>query len=344
VLGLAAQTCAFEVAYPDGRAVARLRLPAVDQGVVLAHGQGPVGCDRWGAREALIFEHRGRYYLHYDGAGPDGWQACLASSSDLLNWTRHGVVLPVGGAGRQDAAAACSPWVIREGRWWHMFYLGTPNASPAPDRIPSFPYVTLKARSRSPTGPWEKQYDVVPFTPRAGTYYSATASPGQVVRHRGEYVMFFSASTDYPEVKRTMGIARSDDLEGHWRIDAEPILPAAEQVENSSLYYEPRHRTWFLFTNHVGINERGEEYTDAIWVYWTRDLERWDARRKAVVLDGQNCSWSKKCLGMPSVVRVGERLAVLYDAPGGESLSHMNRDIALAWLELPLKPPGEPGS
>jgi hypothetical protein len=32
-------------------------------------------------------------------------------------------------------------------------------------------------------------------------------------------------------------------------------------------------------------------------------------------------------------------LAVLYDAPGGESISHMKRDIGLAWLDLPLAPP-----
>jgi len=42
---------------------------------------------------------------------------------------------------------------------------------------------------------------------------------------------------------------------------------------------------------------------------------------------------------MPSVVKVGDRLAVLYDAPGGESRSHMNRDIGLAWLPLPLIAP-----
>ncbi len=61
----------------------------------------------------------------------------------------------------------------------------------------------------------------------------------------------------------------------------------------------------------------GEEYTDAVWVYWSKDLNRWDAKNKAVVLDGKNCTWSKKCLGMPSLVRVGKRLAIFYDAPGG---------------------------
>jgi len=30
---------------------------------------------------------------------------------------------------------------------------------------------------------------------------------------------------------------------------------------------------------------------------------------------------------------------VLYDAPGGTSVSHMKRDIGLAWLNLPLIPP-----
>jgi hypothetical protein len=58
-----------------------------------------------------------------------------------------------------------------------------------------------------------------------------------------------------------------------------------------------------------------------------------------VVLDGGNCQWSKKCIGLPSVIVVGKRLAVYYDAPGGDSKSHMKRDVGLAWLALPLTPP-----
>jgi hypothetical protein len=44
---------------------------------------------------------------------------------------------------------------------------------------------------------------------------------------------------------------------------------------------------------------------------------------------------------MPSVRVVGQRLAIFYDAPGGESKSHMYRDVGLAWLKLPLTPPKE---
>lgn len=84
---------------------------------------------------------------------------------------------------------------------------------------------------------------------------------------------------------------------------------------------------------------RSQYLPDAVWVYWSRDLNHWDAANKAVVLDGENCSWSRKCIGLPSVLKVKDRLAILYDAPGGESKSHMNRDVGLAWLTLPLKVP-----
>jgi hypothetical protein len=74
-------------------------------------------------------------------------------------------------------------------------------------------------------------------------------------------------------------------------------------------------------------------------VYWTKDLDHWDAGWKAVVLDGKNCVWSRRCIGLPSVLKVKDRLAVLYDAPGGDSRSHMKRDIGLAWLDLAIIPP-----
>ena len=131
--------------YPDGRPSARLRLDATDQGRILKHGDGPKQCDLLGAREALIFKEGGTYHLFYDGAGPKGWLACLATSKDLETWQKKGPVLEFGKAGEMDSAAACAPWVFHDGKEWHMFYLGTQRASGAPDRIPSTPYVTMKA-------------------------------------------------------------------------------------------------------------------------------------------------------------------------------------------------------
>ena len=336
VVGLNISTTAQK--YSDGRPAASLRMDVKDFGIVLKYGDGPEKCDILGARDVWVFEDKGTYYMHYDGAGPDGWLSSLAVSKDLVNWAKKGPVIDFGEQGEDDSKSASYGTTYFDGEQWHMFYLGTPNVSKAPDLIPSFPYLTMKAKGSSPVGPWIKQKNVVPFRTKPGTYYSITASPGQVIKQGKEYLQFFSATTrkeGNPYVQRTLGIARTKDLDKSWIVDSEPLVPIEEQIENSTLYYEDSIDTWFLFTNHIGI-DKGSEFTDAIWVYWSKDLNKWSSDDKAVVLDGKNCTWSNKCIGLPSVVKVGNRLALYYDAPGGNSISHMKRSVGLAWMNLPL--------
>jgi hypothetical protein len=201
------------------------------------------------------------------------------------------------------------------------------------------PYLTLKAEATNPLGPWTKRYDQIPFHLKPGTYYADTGNSNAVIDHQGEYQLFFSAAIfSPPGIKRTLGVARSRTPEGPWIPDPDPILPLEEQIENASLYYESTTGVWFLFTNHVGYTELGE-FRDGVWVYWTRDLNQWDPANKAVVVDGESCSWSKVSIGMPSVVPREGRLALIYDAPGGQSTDNTGNSIALAWLALPLRIP-----
>ena len=329
--------------YADGRPSARYRLDAKDEGIVLKYGAGPDSSDYLGARDIFVFQDKDTYYMHYDGAGPKGWLACLATSKDLKNWQIKGPVLNYGAPGSDDSRSASYGSVYYDGVKWHMFYLGTPHVSPAPNNVPAFPYLAEKAESNTPGGPWKKRYDIIPVRTVPGTYYAGSVSPGNVIQHDGEYRMLFSASTDTPVILRTLSYARTKNLDTTWKVDPAPFLPQTEQVENSSVYYEPANQTWFVFTNHVGIRN-GLEYTDAIWVYWTKDLDKWDPANKAVVLDSANCSWSRFIIGLPSVVVSGNRLAILYDGssaaeipPGADS--HMRRNVGLAWLELPLRLP-----
>ena len=152
--------------------------------------------------------------------------------------------------------------------------------------------------------------------------------------------MFFSGATlDSLGTRRTLGLARTADLNASWKIDEQPIFPLSEQIENSSVYFEEANQTWFLFTNHIGIDEAGGEYTDAIWVYWSKDINKWDSKNKAVALDGENSTWAKGAIGMPAVIKSGNKLAMLYDAAEGASKDHMFRNIGLAWISLPLTVP-----
>ena len=326
--------------YKDGRPEASLRMDAKDHGIVLRYGDGPDNCDILGARDPWVFEDKGIYYMHYDAAGPNGWLCSSAVSKDLLSWEKNGPILDFGKPDEDDSKSASYGVTYYDGKDWHMYYLGTPNVSDPPDLVPMFPYLTMKAKGNSAAGPWIKQKNVVPFRTKPGSYYSITASPGQIIMKDDEYLQFFSATTEKagnPSVQRTLGIARTRNLNTPWTIDSLPMVPIEQQIENSTIYYEKTNKTWFLFTNHIGIDNG--EYTDAIWVYWSRDLNKWNPENKAIVLDSQNCSWSKKCIGLPSVVQLGNRLALFYDAPGGESTSHMKRNIGLAWLELPLAIP-----
>jgi hypothetical protein len=342
--------------YPDGRPVALLRLPARDQGIVLRHGDD---WDRYGIRDVWVFSHEGTYYLHFDAAGEEGWLTALATSTDGVLWHKVGVKLALGAQDTPDSASASYGVTYFDGIRWHLFYLGTSNTSPSPQRIPAFPYQTMKAWSEHPQGPWFKQSEVIPIACQPDTYYAVTASPGPVFTGPMGYRMILSAATSQPgdgqfaatvnggqRILRTLAMAHTEDLNGQWRVDPEPLLPLTEQIENAALYYEPTNSTWFLFTNHVGVTRdpatgKLVEFTDAIWVYWSRDLEQWDPAQKAVVLDGSNCLWSPQVIGLPAVLPFGNRLAIYYDGFAGYDIGHMGRDIGLAWLDLPLQPPSE---
>jgi len=325
--------------YKDGRPECKFRMEAKDGGIVMPYGGGPDSCDYLGARDLWVFKANDSIFcMHYDAAGPKGWLASLATSKDLVHWKKNGPILQFGKKDEPDSKSASYGTTYFDGKRWHMFYLGTPNVSPYPNLIPSFPYLNMKAEAVSPFGPWVKRRDITPFKPKEHSFYSSTASPGFIVKEKDEYLMFFSAA-DYT-VKRTICIARTKNLDGPWKVDSSPIVPPEEQVENTSIYYEESNQTWFLFTNHIGLDKDGE-YTDAVWVYWSKDLNKWDPAHKAVVIDGQNCTWSHRCIGLPSVIRYKNQLAVFYDAPGGNSTSHMRRSIGLAFLNLPLIPPNK---
>ena len=333
--------------YIDGRPVAGLRLDAEDAGRVFKHGQGPDRCDASGAREASVVLHDGIYHLFYDGAEPGvGWLACLATSIDLKDWQRHGSVFSYGEAGQRDSHTATSPWFVRHDGLWHAYYVGCTRTAEGADCVPDIPYYTLKAEAEDLKGPWRKRYDVEVVTTEPNTYRSDTASPGYLFWYQGKLWTFFTCAENVkrPDGRvihtRSLGMAHAPHPDGPWTALEAPALPQEEQIENSSLYHEASNGWWFLFTNHVGMDETWDEWTDAIWVYWSKDPTKWDPANKAVVLDGRNCTWSKQCIGMPSAIKVGERLAVFYDAPGGERTDHMERDIGLAWLDLPLSPPG----
>ncbi|MFN2537548.1 MAG: twin-arginine translocation signal domain-containing protein [Mycobacteriales bacterium] len=318
-----------------------LRLPVIDRGRVLLHGSAPDGADRLGAREAIAFTDPaapGRLLMHYDGAGPAGWLACLAESTDGgRSWVSSGAVLPLGRRGSFDSASASSPWAVQdETGLWHLFYLGARKATAAPRHIPVPPYTVLHVTSASPRGPWTKRGPAV--LPAKGTWYGQSVSPGPVTRYGGYWLMHVSG---FSSTGPTVGVARAESLDGPWYVDSTPLLSASERLENAALHHDPATGLWWLFANHIGT-KRGSDgllYTDGIWGYVSDSPTSFSAAHRVLVLDEAAAPWTR-VIGMPSVVPALGGLAVFYDGiAGGVRTDHMGRDIGMAFLPLPLRLP-----
>ncbi|VXB25899.1 Glycoside hydrolase family GHnc [Burkholderia sp. 8Y] len=332
-------------AYKDGRPNASYRLPIADYGVILPHGTAPDGSDKEGARDPFVFADNGTYYLHYDGSSGTGpWNVVEATSKDLLSWTVKGNIIPLGVPGELDVDCVCYGVTMFDGKQYQMYYTASTTQTPAPSIVPLAPYTTMKAHASTLAGPWVK--DGAPFSPQAGTYYADTASPGQIVKNGNEYLQFFAAAQRVDgKLLRTIGVARAPTMAGPWTVDPKPVLPQAEQLENASLYFQQSSGQWFMFVNHVGLSPDGtREFSDAAWVYWTKDLNLWKASDKAVVIDGQSSKWAKAVIGLPTVIEKDGKLAVIYD--GSATATNMpsiddnlRRDLALSWINLPIKTP-----
>jgi predicted GH43/DUF377 family glycosyl hydrolase len=89
-----------------------------------------------GTEDPRVVEIDGTYYMTYtgyndvDGAGPDkrDAQLCLATSTDLIHWVRHGVILPAY-KGKWNVGWTKSGAIVQEkikGKYW-MYYLADAN-------------------------------------------------------------------------------------------------------------------------------------------------------------------------------------------------------------------------
>lgn len=362
------------------------RLEAIDQGPVFAPsniGDPYFQFDGNGVREANIFKVENTYYLFYDGAAqhegacPENdpekhlWRACLAKSTNLLDWTKLGPRLMCGydehpesnPTEYKDFWSASSPWVYfnQEDNYWYMFYLGAIGAAPSGGDVgtPATDYNTCVAKAQTQgiygiEGNWDKvnnqpgKSKAVAFYKSTNAYPIGTTSPGPVIQNplwqgasdiiNKRYMMFFTSGA-------TIGIARTNDLSATqnydepanpngWNVD-KMILGHSTAPENANCYYDENTGWYYLFTNELS---QDYTYADMCAVYWSKDPNNWNEANSAVILDKNNTKdgWATGAIGMPSVVKIDDTtLAVMYDASVGSLRNHTDRQIGLAYWTLP---------
>ena len=76
----------------------------------------------------------GTYWMWYNGFDGSAYRVFAATSPDGAHWTKHGVVLDVGGSGSGDSASLAYPFVLDVNGTFYMWYTGLTSFSP-PDNV-----------------------------------------------------------------------------------------------------------------------------------------------------------------------------------------------------------------
>jgi hypothetical protein len=316
-----------------------------DDSVIIPFGDAqpcPGDCDKYGARDVYAifdpFDFEAPFKVYYDGSGPDAWLSCLATSKDvtLKEWTKKGTLLELGPKGSPDSGSASYLTVNYDinTTLWVGYYLATNQTSPPPGYVPVGPYYSMRATAPRASGPWTQDESFGLIMP--------TGSPGVVIPSPAGDGTFWQYCTGCVP-GYSLGIATAPDLWSHWT----PWVGLTQDpVENTALWFEPANGLLFLFTNHVGPDETGMAFDDAIWVYWSSNMTYFPPQNKAVVLNRTNVitpSFAAGRVGLPSLVEVlgSQQLAMIYDGGGyRDDVSYNeNCSIALAWIDRPLVPP-----
>ena len=158
--------------------------------------------ERGGLYKPCLVEKAGTYYLFYNAKnqteGPWHEQTGVASSKDLIHWTRFegNPVIPNGSTGSMDEKFASDPCVLQDGNRWAFFYFGLDAKGVARDLVatgPDLKHATKCAGAVVDVGP-------------AGSVDSVYAHKPSLIAWKGDLYHFYCAVSRI-EGKEVRGIS-----------------------------------------------------------------------------------------------------------------------------------------
>jgi predicted GH43/DUF377 family glycosyl hydrolase len=206
----------------------------------------------------FLFRHDGKFWMTYIGWDGTGYQTGLASSEDLLNWKKEGLLLgrgPKGSITEYNVALTC---ILRDNELFgpgtlkraNGRFVGTYHAYPQPgyETGPAVIGLCFSDDLRS----WDAQPPVLKPDPacawEAGGLYKSW-----LLESEGEYYLFYNAKnhTEGAWIEQT-GVAVSRDLVNWERFVGNPVLRVGDSGEFDDLFASDscvlRHKdTWLMF-------------------------------------------------------------------------------------------------
>lgn len=178
-----------------------------------------------GVEDPRLVQFGNTYYLTYTGFNKKDAQLCLATSEDLIQWTRKGVIIPPNKGNwnvKWTKSGAIVPEKIK-GKYW-MYFLGT--SSDGKDQGGLASSVDLLH--------WTEETQTPALPVRAGAFDSRVAEPGPAPIVTPDGIVLIYNGADEKLVYRT-GIAvfdRKDPRKLLWRTE-KPIFFPEEDWEKT---------------------------------------------------------------------------------------------------------------
>lgn len=146
-----------------------------------------------GVEDPRVVLIAGTYYLTYTGYNGKDAQLCMATSKDLIHWTRNGVILPAYKGTWNTKWTKSGAIVPRKigGKWW-MYYLGTRTDPDGKDRD----YMGLA--NSTDLEHWVDATDAPVLPRRPNAFDSRVMEPGPtpILTTAGILVLYNGASED----------------------------------------------------------------------------------------------------------------------------------------------------
>lgn len=221
-----------ETESPDAALLERLRTPHKFPQLVVAPSYEQGTYDALAVDCPFVFRHKRRYYMTHVGFDGIGYRTGIAWSTNLITWTKEGLLIDRGPQGSTTEFNVAMSWIVRDNELFgdgkvkkiDDRFLGTYHAYPqagyesGPAAIGLCWSADLRQwRVKEPclhasdadAGDWE----------RGGLYKSC------LVEHDGTFYMFYNAKTTAaPWIEQT-GVATSTDLKTWNRHPGNPVIP-----------------------------------------------------------------------------------------------------------------------
>ena len=266
------------------------------------------------------FIHDGKYWMTYIGWDGRGYQTGLASSDNLLDWKKEGLILGRGPGGSVTEHNVALTSIIRDNNLFgsgvlkriNGQFVGTYHAYPEPGYEAGPAVIGLCHSDDLQT--WDVHHPVLKSDPayewEAGGLYKSW-----LLESKGIYYLFYNAKNKTEGFwKEQTGFATSTDLL-HWeRFPGNPILPTGSKGAFDEYFASDptvfKHEdTWILF--YFGLSSDGHARESAAI---SNDLKQWQKIDEILIDVGPEGSIDSRYAHKPGMITKGETLYHFYCA------------------------------